>query len=133
MRTILDGRSAAGVRIHKQTTNSARIMAREKIKRSGGFAVPVVLSIMITTPARRMPLIGRYFNDAADTAMRTLYMTGSAPVPRSYWIRCPRNGAQPVFVTPMAAQPIKQLPEGNERSYEPRLDGYRALMIKDAK
>jgi bifunctional non-homologous end joining protein LigD len=32
----------------------------------------------------------------------------------------------------MAAQPAKALPEGNEWLYEPKLDGYRALLVKDA-
>jgi len=31
----------------------------------------------------------------------------------------------------MAAQPVKALPEGDEWLYEPKLDGYRALLIKD--
>ncbi len=33
----------------------------------------------------------------------------------------------------MAAQPVKALPEGEEWLYEPKLDGYRALLIKDGK
>jgi len=40
---------------------------------------------------------------------------------------------KPAFVTPMAAQPVKELPEGEEWLYEPKLDGYRALLIKDGK
>ena len=39
----------------------------------------------------------------------------------------------PVFVTPMAAQPVTRLPEGADWLYEPKLDGYRALLIKDGK
>ena len=35
----------------------------------------------------------------------------------------------PVFVTPMAAQAVKALPEGAEWLYEPKLDGYRALLL----
>ena len=31
----------------------------------------------------------------------------------------------------MAAQPVKELPEGDEWLYEPKLDGYRALLLKD--
>ena len=31
----------------------------------------------------------------------------------------------------MAAQQVKELPEGNEWLYEPKLDGYRALLLKD--
>jgi bifunctional non-homologous end joining protein LigD len=38
---------------------------------------------------------------------------------------------RPAFVTPMAAQPVKVLPEGKEWLYEPKLDGYRALLLKD--
>jgi len=37
----------------------------------------------------------------------------------------------PAFVTPMAAQTVKALPEGVEWLYEPKLDGYRALLVKD--
>src|SRR5262252_4108953 len=37
----------------------------------------------------------------------------------------------PAFVTPMAAQAVKGLPEGPEWLYEPKLDGYRALLLKD--
>jgi bifunctional non-homologous end joining protein LigD len=37
----------------------------------------------------------------------------------------------PEFVTPMAAQTVKELPAGDEWLYEPKLDGYRALVLKD--
>jgi bifunctional non-homologous end joining protein LigD len=37
----------------------------------------------------------------------------------------------PAFVTPMAALAVKALPEGAAWLYEPKLDGYRALLIKD--
>jgi bifunctional non-homologous end joining protein LigD len=37
----------------------------------------------------------------------------------------------PAFVTPMAAQAVKALPHGAEWLYEPKLDGYRALLLKD--
>ena len=37
----------------------------------------------------------------------------------------------PAFITPMAAQPVKVLPQGAEWLYEPKLDGYRALLFKD--
>jgi bifunctional non-homologous end joining protein LigD len=33
----------------------------------------------------------------------------------------------------MAAQPVKSLPEGDDWLYEPKLDGYRALLLKDGK
>jgi bifunctional non-homologous end joining protein LigD len=33
----------------------------------------------------------------------------------------------------MAAQPVKSLPEGKEWLYEPKLDGYRALLLKDGR
>jgi DNA ligase D-like protein (predicted ligase) len=39
--------------------------------------------------------------------------------------------AKPAFVTPMAAQVVKRLPEGDEWLYELKFDGYRALVIKD--
>ena len=35
------------------------------------------------------------------------------------------------FVIPMAAQLVKKLPEGHDWLYEPKLDGYRALLLKD--
>lgn len=37
----------------------------------------------------------------------------------------------PEFITPMAAQPVAQLPEGPEWLYELKLDGYRALLLKN--
>ena len=37
----------------------------------------------------------------------------------------------PAFVTPMAAQVVKRLPEGDDWIYELKFDGYRALTIKD--
>src|SRR5688572_15910147 len=37
----------------------------------------------------------------------------------------------PGFVTPMAALAVEALPEGPDWSYELKLDGYRALIIKD--
>jgi bifunctional non-homologous end joining protein LigD len=37
----------------------------------------------------------------------------------------------PAFVTPMAAQVVKQLPEGSDWLYELKFDGYRALILKD--
>ena len=37
----------------------------------------------------------------------------------------------PAFVTPMAAQVVKKLPEGDDWIYELKFDGYRALVIKD--
>jgi len=37
----------------------------------------------------------------------------------------------PAFVTPMAARAVNALPEGAEWLYEPKLDGYRALLFKD--
>lgn len=37
----------------------------------------------------------------------------------------------PVFVEPMAAQAVQQLPAGPDWLYELKLDGYRALLLKD--
>jgi DNA ligase D-like protein (predicted ligase) len=37
----------------------------------------------------------------------------------------------PGFITPMAALAVEALPEGPEWSYELKLDGYRALIVKD--
>jgi bifunctional non-homologous end joining protein LigD len=37
----------------------------------------------------------------------------------------------PAVVTPMAAQIVKMLPEGDDWIYELKFDGYRALIIKD--
>ena len=39
--------------------------------------------------------------------------------------------AHPTFVTPMAAQLVDRLPEGPEWWFELKLDGYRALIVKD--
>jgi len=41
--------------------------------------------------------------------------------------------AIPAFVIPMAAVTVKELPEGPEWLYELKLDGYRALLMKDGK
>lgn len=41
------------------------------------------------------------------------------------------SGQVPRFVVPMAAQPVKQLPEGEEWMYELKLDGYRGLILKN--
>lgn len=43
----------------------------------------------------------------------------------------PHKHQTPAFVTPMAALSVDTLPEGPEWSYELKLDGYRALIIKD--
>jgi bifunctional non-homologous end joining protein LigD len=45
--------------------------------------------------------------------------------------RSPNKHQTPTFVTPMAALAVDALPEGPEWSYELKLDGYRALVIKD--
>ena len=47
---------------------------------------------------------------------------GSRPTPQR---------TSPAFVTPMAAQVVKELPEGPDWTYELKFDGYRALIIKD--
>ena len=46
-------------------------------------------------------------------------------------VRSPDKRQTPTFVTPMAALLVDVLPEGSEWSYELKLDGYRALIIKD--
>jgi bifunctional non-homologous end joining protein LigD len=46
-------------------------------------------------------------------------------------VRSPDQCQTPAFVTPMAALLVDALPEGTEWSYELKLDGYRALIIKD--
>jgi bifunctional non-homologous end joining protein LigD len=38
---------------------------------------------------------------------------------------------RPSFIEPMTARVVTSLPEGDEWSYEVKLDGYRALVIKD--
>jgi ATP-dependent DNA ligase len=43
----------------------------------------------------------------------------------------PTKRQAPTFVAPMAAASVEALPEGPECSYELKLDGYRALIIKD--
>ena len=45
--------------------------------------------------------------------------------------RATKGGAPPEFITPMAARPVSQLPEGPEWLYELKLDGYRALLLKN--
>jgi bifunctional non-homologous end joining protein LigD len=46
-------------------------------------------------------------------------------------VHSPDERQAPSFVTPMAALSVDVLPEGPEWSYELKLDGYRALIIKD--
>ena len=46
-------------------------------------------------------------------------------------LRSPLTRKPPAFVTPMAAQVVKRLPEGDDWTYELKFDGYRALIIKD--
>ena len=45
--------------------------------------------------------------------------------------RSPDRPQAPAFVTPMAALAVDVLPEGPEWTYELKLDGYRAVIIKD--
>ncbi len=58
--------------------------------------------------------------------MPTKKKTPSARPPRA-----PQKDHPPIFRTPMAALAVDTLPEGPEWSYELKLDGYRALIIKD--
>ena len=51
------------------------------------------------------------------------------PPPKASRSTAHRTG--PAFVTPMAAQVVKRLPDGDDWTYELKLDGYRALIIKD--
>ena len=46
-------------------------------------------------------------------------------------VHSPTKPQIPTFITPMAAVAVEALPEGPEWSYELKLDGYRALIIKD--
>ena len=46
-------------------------------------------------------------------------------------VHSPTNRQGPTFVTPMAAVSVQVLPEGPEWTYELKLDGYRALIIKN--
>lgn len=41
--------------------------------------------------------------------------------------------SRPRFIPPMAAQLVEQLPEGDDWLYEVKFDGYRALLIKNAR
>src|SRR5262249_42466141 len=45
--------------------------------------------------------------------------------------RSPKLSTTPTFVIPMAAVPVTELPEGPDWLYELKLDGYRALIVKD--
>src|SRR5688500_14742808 len=51
--------------------------------------------------------------------------------PAREYLRSPLTRKPPAFVTPMAAQVVKKLPEGDDWMYELKFDGYRALIIKD--
>jgi DNA ligase D-like protein (predicted ligase) len=46
-------------------------------------------------------------------------------------VRVPRPF--PAFVTPMVAKNVHELPQGEEWTYEVKLDGYRALILKSGK
>lgn len=46
-------------------------------------------------------------------------------------VHSPHERQAPSFVTPMAALSVDVLPEGPEWSYELKLDGYRALIVKN--
>jgi bifunctional non-homologous end joining protein LigD len=46
-------------------------------------------------------------------------------------VRSPEKSETPRFIEPMAALSVAALPDGPEWSYELKLDGYRALIIKD--
>jgi bifunctional non-homologous end joining protein LigD len=37
----------------------------------------------------------------------------------------------PTFIPPMTAKVVQSLPEGDEWIYEVKLDGYRAVILKD--
>jgi bifunctional non-homologous end joining protein LigD len=46
-------------------------------------------------------------------------------------VRCDEEHQPPGFMVPMAALAVDALPEGPEWFYELKMDGYRALIIKD--
>jgi len=46
-------------------------------------------------------------------------------------LRAAPTRKSPAFITPMAAQVVKKLPEGADWVYELKFDGYRALVVKD--
>ena len=59
---------------------------------------------------------------------------GETPARLSRGLHCgvPRSArphARPSFVEPMSARVVETLPEGDDWSYEVKLDGYRALVI----
>jgi bifunctional non-homologous end joining protein LigD len=41
-----------------------------------------------------------------------------------------RSAKPPIFVAPMLARPIRELPEGKQWAYEAKLDGYRIEAVK---
>jgi ATP-dependent DNA ligase len=47
-------------------------------------------------------------------------------------VRSDARHQSPGFIVPMAALAVDALPEGPEWSYELKMDGYRALIIKDS-
>ena len=59
--------------------------------------------------------------------MTTKKKRGSPPKGR----RSTPQRTSPAFVTPMAAQVVKKLPEGDDWIYELKFDSYRALIIRD--
>jgi DNA ligase D-like protein (predicted ligase) len=46
-------------------------------------------------------------------------------------VRRTRAGGSPQFIEPMTARLVQALPDGDDWLYELKLDGYRALLIKD--
>src|SRR5579871_6620058 len=50
----------------------------------------------------------------------------------AYHCSVAKTRTKPHFLAPMAAQQVRELPDGPEWLYEPKLDGYRSLLLKDA-
>ena len=79
----------------------------------------------------RLPLSFRF---ASITAAKVLIDPSHANAPNQKAkdsATTSRSASPPTFIQPMAALSVDKLPEGPEWAYEVKLDGYRALLIKN--
>jgi bifunctional non-homologous end joining protein LigD len=73
-------------------------------------------------------LTGRTMAQVADARDATWH-SNRTPIPGLDLDKLPRSEMK--FVEPMLAKPVSELPEGQTWQYEIKLDGYRALAVKD--
>lgn len=74
-------------------------------------------------------LTGRTMAQIAEAQDATWHNNRTLALPGLDLDKLPKSEMK--FVEPMLAKPIPQLPEGADWQYEVKLDGYRALAIKD--